>query len=341
MSLLRRVAPAPVRRLVGARRASRLEARLDVELRTLAERTGPIIAGPWLGEVGFELLYWVPFLAWVADRFGIAPERMIAVSRGGTCAWYTDVAGCYYDAFDTVTPEEFRRQHDSRVRALGEQKQRRITPFDDVLIGRVRERVAGSAAVLHPATMYELMSPYWYGHVGVEWVLRHARYRRLSAASGAAAAAVRHAATHRTCEPGSYVAVKFYFNASFPDTDQTRAFARRVVRDLAAQGPVVVLPTAGAVDDHEDADLRDEGVITPPAAAAATNLAAQSAIVAGARAFVGTYGGFSYLAPFHGVPATAYYLHEDRFSARHLAMARAALGSLGSGDLLQVRPAAT
>ena len=37
------------------------------------------------------------------------------------------------------------------------------------------------------------------------------------------------------------------------------------------------------------------------------NLHVQSAIVAGASAFVGTYGGFSYLAPFLGVPSTAYY----------------------------------
>ena len=44
----------------------------------------PIVAGPWLGEVGFELLYWVPFLRWFAERFAVAPERLLVVSRGGT-----------------------------------------------------------------------------------------------------------------------------------------------------------------------------------------------------------------------------------------------------------------
>jgi hypothetical protein len=30
------------------------------------EGTGDIIAGPWTGEVGFELLYWIPFLNWLS-----------------------------------------------------------------------------------------------------------------------------------------------------------------------------------------------------------------------------------------------------------------------------------
>ena len=51
----------------------------------------------------------------------------------------------------------------------------------------------------------------------------------------------------------------------------------------------------------------------------------QAALVARASAFVGTYGGFSYLAPFLGVPATAYYSNEAGFFERHLAMARSAL----------------
>jgi hypothetical protein len=40
------------------------------------------------------------------------------------------------------------------------------------------------------------------------------------------------------------------------------------------------------------------------------------------------------------VPATAYYVHGDRFSSRHLALARTALATIGSRDLLQVHPVA-
>jgi hypothetical protein len=59
------------------------------------------------------------------------------------------------------------------------------------------------------------------------------------------------------------------------------------------------------------------------------NLALQTSIVAGASAFVGTYGGFSYLAPFLGVRSTAYFSDAGGYSARHLLMARSALESIG------------
>ena len=51
------------------------------------------------------------------------------------------------------------------------------------------------------------------------------------------------------------------------------------------------------------------------------NLLVQSAIVARARRFVGTYGGFAYLAPFYGVPTEGYYTEPHAFSVRHLDLA--------------------
>ena len=57
--------------------------------------------------------------------------------------------------------------------------------------------------------------------------------------------------------------------------------------------------------------------------------------------FVGTYGGFSYLAPFLGVRATAYFSNPDGYSARHLLMAQSALASLGGEGLLDARPVST
>jgi hypothetical protein len=65
----------------------------------------------------------------------------------------------------------------------------------------------------------------------------------------------------------------------------------------------------------------------------------QAAIVARASAFVGTYGGFSYLAPFCGVPTTSYYSDPAGYSPRHLLMAQSAFTSLGTPGLLTVQPA--
>ena len=52
-------------------------------------RPGPV--GPWTGEIGFELLYWIPFVRWAAEKFNLPPERLIIVSRGGTRGWATAI----------------------------------------------------------------------------------------------------------------------------------------------------------------------------------------------------------------------------------------------------------
>jgi hypothetical protein len=47
------------------------------------------------------------------------------------------------------------------------------------------------------------------------------------------------------------------------------------------------------------------------------NLETQSAIIAHARALVGTYGGLSYLGPFYGVPAIGVYSDDRELVATH------------------------
>jgi hypothetical protein len=60
-----------------------------------------IVAGPWRGSVGVELLYWIPFLRWFRERFGVDASRIVAVSRHGAELWYAGVCGTYA----TTAPE--------------------------------------------------------------------------------------------------------------------------------------------------------------------------------------------------------------------------------------------
>jgi hypothetical protein len=289
----------------------------------------PIVAGPWLGEVGFELLYWIPFLRWFAGEFRIDPARIIAVSRGGTASWYQPFAGAYHDVFGYVSEQEVRRYHHERLRARGQQKQIESSPFERELQRTVAANAGvGDAAVLHPSTMFELFNPYWWQHLDETWVHRHARYVRMQVPDLPAMAPL----------PERYAAVKFYFNDSFRDTECTRALVHGIVRRLSERMPVVSLATGLNVDDHGACAVDGHAVVVPPLGVdARSNLHVQSAILARASSFAGTYGGFSYLAPFYGVPTVAYYDDPARFSSRHLAMARSAFASLGIGGLFEVR----
>src|SRR5262245_38172770 len=58
--LLRKAHPQSQREFVRERVLRRL--------RALSRSKRPVIIGPWTGEVGFELLYWVPFVRWAVER---------------------------------------------------------------------------------------------------------------------------------------------------------------------------------------------------------------------------------------------------------------------------------
>jgi hypothetical protein len=312
---------------VSAELARMHSRRLDRDLTHLASGTDTIVAGPWLGEVGFELLYWVPFLRWFATTFQVAPERLLVVSRGGTESWYRPFAARYREIFDYLTPEEVRRRHDERVAANGEQKQTRVLAFEhDLLVELTRD--VRSRSMLHPSSMYSLFNPFWWGHMSDEWVHGHARYCAIQAPP----------TTGLPLPRGPYTAVKFYFNDCFPATDANRAFVRKTLRALALRGPVVSLASGLHIDDHSDDEVL-AGVHTLPAEMRPQeNLTVQTAVLAGAAAFVGTYGGFSYLGPFVGVRTTAFYADPDGYSGRHLRIAESAFDRMGRTPLFKVQP---
>jgi hypothetical protein len=325
---LRRLVPAPIRRAAARVVAERRASEAEQQLAALARQRRPIVVGPWLGEVGFELLYWVPFLRWFAQRYGVTPDRLIAVSRGGAGCWYASIASRSLDVLSFMAPDDFRGKNQARVGRLGEQKQTATTPLDEEVLAFVKREQGDEVAVLHPSSMYRLFAPYWWGHQPLAWVRRFTVHT------------IMPPPALDMPLPPRYTAVKFYFNDCFRGAPEHRAFVDRTILELAAQGPVISLSTGVALDDHAPCEpdiaamrgIRDH--LAPQ-----TNLLVQSAVVARATRFVGTYGGFAYLAPFYGVPAVSYYTDPDGFSAKHLECARDALTRLGRPNLLQLAAA--
>jgi hypothetical protein len=316
-----RLTPRAVKRLVGRSRAIVVRAKVLGDLQRVARSGRPIIAGPWLGEVGFELLYWVPFLRWAIGTPAIDPARVIAVSRGGPASWYAGVSRQYVDVLDVMSLEDFRAGNEHRRHEVGEQKQLHATAFDEAVARAVAHRAGVTGAEsLHPSLMYRLMRPFWWKHAGESWVFRHERL---------AAVPPPPLPPESGLVPGEYVAARFYFNDCVADTPRVRAACGGLIQALAARAPVVSLTTDLVLDDHRVADVAGArsiaGLMTPR-----NNLDVQTALVANARAFVGTYGGFSYLAPLSRVPAWAFYSEPNGFDRSHLQIARATMARLGS-----------
>jgi hypothetical protein len=306
------------------------ERRIGRRIARLAQGDRTALVGPWSGEVGFELLYWIPFVTWALQQGAVSPERIVVISRGGPASWYAHLGGRYVDVLSHVTPQEFR------LRTEQHKKQRRMGPFDRQIVRTViRETGLQRPFLLHPGLMYRLFHPFWKEQSTVRRISDYTGYGRITPP-------VVPALSGRL--PRSYVAVRFYFSSCFPDTIENRAFVETTVRSLAATTDVVLLNTGIRVDDHQDyAPGRErrihavDDLMTPE-----RNLDVQTAVIAGARAFIGTYGGYSYLAPLCGVPALAFYSQRDSFHVIHRELAERVFREIDAGSLvtLDVRDAA-
>jgi hypothetical protein len=144
-----------LRRLDRSRRRRetyRAESAIEREIARLARGSAPIIVGPWLSEVGYEVLYWVPFVRWVQKRYDVAPSRLIVVTRGGAAAWYADISSNAVEIFDLMEPAAFTARNAQRAAAgTGTLKQFAIAAMDQEIVDQVRRRLgAPEARLLHP-----------------------------------------------------------------------------------------------------------------------------------------------------------------------------------------------
>lgn len=294
------------------------------EGKRLAESRGPILVGPWLSEVGYEVLYWVPFLAWFLKEFQIPSSRLWCFSRGGSALWYRNFSENYLDIFELMTPEEYRQANEARwAERKGAQKQKGVSLFDRALMEKAQRHLDWEQfELLHPSVMYTSLRHFWKGSMGSNWLETHTRFAPLSTTT--------LSQTRETLGlPESYLAVKIYFNASFPRTSENERFCRLLLKRLSQKLPVVLLDTGLKVDDHEELSGGRDGIISlrekwHPV----KNLEQQTAVVAGAESFYGTYGGFSYLGPFLNVPSISFYSNPEHFFHGHLHAAQLAVRSL-------------
>ena len=321
----RRAVAIPKRMVRLARRTTRAqqqaalfraEWQVQRELAAIARGRAPIVAGPWLSEVGFEALYWIPFLRWFTDRYRVDPDRMIAVSRGGVADWYRDVADRYVEIFDHVEPVTFARRNADRRQAHegGGQKQTRRSAFDAELIAIAAASAtrSGPVRVLHPSLMYRLFNPVWLGNRAADVIFRHTSFQSLLPR-----------APIDIDLPDRFIAAKFYTGAALPDTADCRRALRDLVRATACRIPVVMLDTGLTTDEHADYLFGDiPNVISLRSQLdPRTNLGVQTAVTAAAQGFLGTCGSIAWLAPMLGIRTVAVYA-DDRLLTTHLYLAR-------------------
>ena len=309
------------KRLADQAAINGIEWQIEREIEDIVGRGRTLVLGPWLSEVGYETLYWIPFLHWLKGAFRLESDRLVAVSRGGVAGWYADVASRYVEIWDAMAPAEFARRNAER----GVTKQYEPSALDEAILDAVAGHLGTREFdVIHPGLMYRLFTLFWSGKRPMGFMDAYLRFNRMTAP--------------RIIEPSllpeRYVAVKFYAARSLPDTPAMRGHLRAMIGALAAQAPVVLLDTGLVLeDDHADYAFAAGGQVISarPWMTPATNLGVQTQIIAGASAFVGTCGSLAWLAPRLGVDTSALFV-DPKWLHAHLAVAMRAYHKLGAGQ---------
>src|SRR4029453_17297934 len=141
--------------------AAAVERELDVRsravlagraLRAAGARDRAVLLGPFVGEIGYELEYWIPFLRRELRRHRIERDQATVLTRGGAALWYRDFAAHAVAAPELLWAEAGLPRLEERRRLAGDLKQLRWEPFDRELVDLAREQL-GDVTVVHPGYM--------------------------------------------------------------------------------------------------------------------------------------------------------------------------------------------
>ncbi len=282
---------------------------IDRELARTLRSGAPLVVGPWLSEIGFEVLYWIPMLNRLWTQHEVPPERVTVISRGGAAPWYGRLGANYVDVLDHMAVDELHERQEGRHLEEGGQKHFALSSLDREILRRASAGLPNGYRLVHPSTMYGRFLPYFASRRSWRLVNRRVTFRRLPEPA--------QADFHL---PKDYVAIKAYFSDGFSDSEANRAFLSRLVERLTQTTTVVLLSTGLPLDEHRDAlhsATRGRVVGLADRMTARDNLAVQTAVIAGARALLCTYGGFAYLGPFLGIPTFSFF-SEANFNPNHL-----------------------
>lgn len=289
-----------------------IEAELHKILKKASQSTAPLIVGPWLSEIGFEILYWIPFVRWAIDLYKIDAKRVWVISRGGCAQWYEGISTNFLEMFDMYSVEEFKRSNELRAQVTGLQKQMNVTTFDEEILNKACKKAGiNKYLLLHPKYMYRLFENYWKGRKSISSIERLLSYSCLS-----------RLPVPDNLKNSDYIAVKFYYSDSFPKTKQNQDFVDELISRLSSKNNVVLMHTGLKIDDHSELQVKKGNIIMMNSVKPNENLFEQTKILSNAKAFYGTYGGFSYLPPLFGVPSYSFYSDEEKFHLGHLHLAQ-------------------
>ena len=274
-----------------------LQLRLRLFMRHLAASRRPIIVGPHHRELGFEILYWIPFVQQLRADYHLEKGRLVALSRGGLGPLY-DMAGSS-DIYDFLPVETVRLHALAAQQRQQSSKQYGVEPWERHLVALAASSLGlEQPLMLHPSWMYQLLHPAWVDKMAMKPLSTWLNPTPLPLLPLPAGLTL----------PERFIAVRVYARATMQAHDGVTLYLKQQFAKLAKKQPLVFLSSAERYDDHADI-IRPFGdnMLELSIGSASTNLAVQVAVLQRAAMFIGTYGGLAQTALRVGKPTVALY----------------------------------
>jgi hypothetical protein len=295
-------------------RPSLLRARWRLFARSLSRSTKPILCGPWRSEFGFEILYWMPFLAKFAHDYGISRERLVYLGRGGSAHLFESAGRG--DILEHMTLPQLRALSVQASQQTGSVKQQTVEPWERSVCDLAMNSVGlPEYHVLSPQWMYRLCAPFWEGRESLSFLDRYLLHQVKMPAP-----AIPKALEAKL--PESFIAMRWYSRPTWPLKEPLVLWTRKLVEAVSQHTPVILIDSGFQTDDHGDINLGSIPNVVRLSELQpmlpTNSLHMQSAVIARADGYVGTYGGMAQGAMRWGIPTLALYETFGQTSPMHL-----------------------
>lgn len=260
-----------------------------------------IIIGPWLSEIGYEILYWIPFLKkhlehLIQDK----NKKFIVISRGGVKNWYSFLENFeYFEIFD-IDKKKISKHLAHRKNSLS-QKQWDISKLDNYYLNNVCKKKnlnTNDCQIVHPSVLFKNLKSYLNANLAPNYVFQYLSHSNNSLAINS---------DHSMDYLKPFVAIKLYESSILNLKHDQSFFINKinlVLNKINKKYNLVYLDFK-IEDDHKDLVINMSGHKTYSINEIysnideSNNIYFQDALIQNSEFLVSTYGGFCYLPSFY------------------------------------------
>ena len=302
-----------------------------------------IICGPWLSEIGFELLYWIPFLN--KKLQGYENIKKVIISRGGVTDWYKHLSKVEYIELNSTKYDENLKSYKNLKLKERSQKQTYITSFEKKIIeNSIKDMNINNKKIhiIHPSEFFNLFRPYFLDQSKINEFINF-----LYPKSYESIDKFKNYLNSDLIKEG-FISMKIYSSSNFLNTlpytnIQTFNFINQIIEDLLDKYNLILL-NFDSNDDHEQIKIDLSKFKNKKYKIYfinnifkninyENNIDIQNFIISNSKFFIGTYGGFSYLPPLYQKKSYALITNETKVIKRHQLIQKNLFGNLEIIDL--------